>query len=85
MKLPKNSKQQGVAIEDLYAVKIGAIWKGLKQEHISFWALCAYFLFEYIRPQSIYTAIDVVPWSQIAIMMALVGALTDRRSSGFLM
>ena len=54
MKLKKNLNLTDISIEDLYAVKIRSIWQAIKQEHISFWAITAYFFFEYVRPQSIY-------------------------------
>lgn len=61
-----------VDIADLYAVKAGAVWAGLKEQHISFWMLCAYFFFEYVRPQSLYPQLDVIPWTQIALIATLV-------------
>lgn len=58
-------------IEDLYALKIKAFWQVFKTESWSF-KLVAFFLFlEYVRPQSIYPIIDIIPWSQITILMAL--------------
>jgi len=79
MKLPgKSAKQADIDIVDYYAVKPGSIWRGLKQESAAFWWLCIYLFFEYIRPQSIYTAIDVLPWGQLAIIFAWVTASRDR-------
>ena len=74
----KKSKKQDPDIADFYAVKIGALWAGLKNEHICFWALCSYFFFEYVRPQSIYPVIDFAPWAQIALLTALVTVFSDR-------
>lgn len=78
MKLPKKSKIAEIDIEDLYAVKIRSIWQAVKQEHISFWALVAYFFFEYVRPQSIYPVIEVIPWAQLCLIAALLGAFSDK-------
>lgn len=77
MKLPSKSTDQEIDIKDLYAVKIGAIWKQLTREHFAFWALCGYFFFEYVRPQSIYTEIDVLPWPQLFFIVAFAGAFLD--------
>lgn len=77
MKLQQKSNGQEIDIKDFYAVKIGAIWEQLKREHFSFWALNAYFFFEYVRPQSIYTSIDILPWGQVSLLLAIVGALVD--------
>ena len=78
MKLKKNLKQADISINDLYAVKIRSIWLAVKQEHISFWALTIYFFFEYVRPQSIYPGLAIVPWAQIALLVAIFGAISDR-------
>ncbi len=64
-------------IQELYALNIKALWVGLKQEHISFWFLCLYYLFEYIRPQSIYPAMDVIPWGLAVLFMWLVSTLMN--------
>jgi len=78
MKLPVRSKHKKIEIDDYYKVRVGTLWKGLKQEHICFWALCAYFFFEYVRPQTIYPAIKIIPWSQITLIVALVSVYFDR-------
>ena len=78
MKLPKKSKIAEIDIEDLYAVKIRSIWQAVKQEHISFWALTAYFFFEYVRPQGIYPSIAIIPWAQLCLIVTLLGAFSDK-------
>ncbi|VAW54768.1 hypothetical protein MNBD_GAMMA06-589 [hydrothermal vent metagenome] len=78
MKLPRKSKTIDISIDDLYAVKIRSIWQAAKQEHISFWALTAYFFFEYVRPQAIYPAIEIIPWGQLTLIAALFGAFSDK-------
>ncbi len=79
MKLPgKSANQANIDIADYYAVKPGSIWRGLKQESAAFWWLCIYMIFEYVRPQSIYTVIDVLPWAQIALLLACITAYADR-------
>jgi len=78
MKLPKKSKDTDTKMADLYAIKIKSIWREVKQQHISFWALTAYFFFEYVRPQSIYPEIDIIPWGQITLLIALITVFYDR-------
>lgn len=78
MRSLKKSKNQEPDIADFYAVRIGALWAGVKREHACFWGLCIYFFFEYVRPQSIYPAIDVIPWSQITLLFTLVTVFFDR-------
>lgn len=78
MKLKRNSKNTEVSLEDLYEVKIKSIWRAVKQEPLSFWAINAYFFFEYVRPQAIYTWLDVVPWAQLTLLVSLFSAFSDK-------
>lgn len=75
----KFGKQKKIStdIEDYYAINIRSMWQGLKQESAAFWWLCIYVFFEYVRPQKIYPVIDVLPWAQIAILLAIVTAFSD--------
>ena len=76
--MTKNIDVQAGNIENYYAVKIGSIWSGLKNENAAFWWLCIYTFLEYVRPQSIYPVIDVLPWAQIALILAMFYAFVDR-------
>ena len=78
MKLLKKPRITKVSIEDFYALKLALLWQGVKQEHISFWAITMYFFFEYVRPQSIYLWIDFIPWAQIALVFSVAAAFSDR-------
>src|SRR4030065_372363 len=67
-------------MNDLYELKIRAIWDTLKSEHVSFWLVCIYLFFEYVRPQSIYPAIDVMPYAFITIVLTFITYLfSDNR------
>lgn len=74
----KSAKQNKIDIVDYYAVRPSLIWKGIKQEPPAFWWLCIYFLFEYVRPQSLYPAIDILPYTQISLLLACLYAFSDR-------
>lgn len=79
MKSPRKSdKNLPVDIADYYAIKIGPMWRGLKQESAAFWWLCIYFFFEYVRPQSVYPEIDFLPWTQVALVLACITAFSDK-------
>jgi putative inorganic carbon (hco3(-)) transporter len=45
-------------------------WRDFKHQRVCFYALLAYLLFEYVRPQSIYPAIAVLPWSFLSVLLA---------------
>ncbi len=78
MKFSTRSKQTEVDITDYYAIKPKAIWRGLKQENPAFWWLCIYLFLEYIRPASLYPVIDILPWTQIALLMVCITAFSDK-------
>lgn len=72
------NKRGEVSDEDFYALKVSALWRHFKSESFAFWMVCIYLFFEYVRPQSIYPAIDFLPWTQIVIVSAIVGCFTDK-------
>jgi len=74
----RSRNKQKIDISDLYAVRFGALWQQFKLEHLSFRLLCAYFLFEYVRPQSIYPVLDVLPWAQLLLMLSVICAFLDK-------
>ncbi len=58
-------------MEKLYAIKISAIWEYIKTQDLLFWLVNIYLFLEYVRPQALYPAIDVIPYAQIVILWAL--------------
>lgn len=71
-------KVREIADEDFYSLKIGMVWRYFKGESFAFWMICAYLFFEYVRPQSIFPAIDFLPWTQLTIIGAFLGCFADR-------
>lgn len=66
-----------VTIDEIYAFKVGGMWRHFKKEHFSFWMICAYLFFEFVRPQGLFPVIDVLPWTQLFLVGALGGAIMD--------
>ena len=62
----------------LFSLKIRTLWQTFKAQHFVFWSVCVYLFFEYVRPQSIYTSIDVLPWAQLALISTLLGILAEK-------
>ncbi len=62
-------KGQGV-MEELYAIKIRKIISVIFEEGWAFIFICAYLFFEYVRPQTIYPVIDVIPWVPTILILA---------------
>lgn len=71
------AKSPPVTMEELYALKPKAIWRQFWSEHWSFWMICGYLFVEYVRPQSIIPAIDILPWASLFILLSLIGAVID--------
>lgn len=60
-----------------------AIWRFLKRQPPSFWLVCIYLFFEYVRPQQIYRAIEGPPYARAAIILALAAFLMEQRRIRF--
>ena len=60
------------AEERLYAIRPRQIWAFLRKQPASYWLLCLYVFFEYVRPQSIYPEIDVLPWTISTLLLTVV-------------
>ena len=56
-----------------------AIWRSVLDQPKSFWCACGYLFFEYVRPQSIYTQIDVVAWPVIFLGLTFIFAEQERQ------
>lgn len=65
-------------LADLYSLKIKAIWGAFRQEPAALWCLCIYFLFEYVRPQTLYRVIDVLPFAWMFILLTLIFAVLNK-------
>lgn len=66
-------------LEPLLGCSPTNIWRQVRTEHISFWFACGYLFMEYVRPQTIYPAIDVLPWTQMFVIGAIITSFFDRR------
>ena len=66
-----------------HRLQFGAIARAFLAQPVSFWLVCTYLLFEYVRPQSIYPSLDILPWTQWTIFacaaaVAIEGKLFKR-------
>ncbi len=66
------------APDGLFALDPGSIWAAFRRQPLSFWLVSLYMLFEYIRPQAIYTFLQPVPWAQIFILAAPIAFLLEK-------
>ncbi len=69
--------------ERLYSLSPRAIWRFLKRQPASFWFVCIYLFFEYVRPQQIYDVIQGPPYTRITVLLAFASFLLERRRFRF--
>ncbi len=58
-------------MSNLYSMKAREIWVYLKTEDVLFWLLNIYLVLEYVRPQSLYPTLDVLPYGKIVLLTTL--------------
>lgn len=69
-----------ISSEKYLSVDVKAIWKQFKQEPYYFWFFCGYLFFEYVRPQTAYASLDILPWAKLCIIGAAIGSFTSKDS-----
>lgn len=72
------SKRKEIPDSEFFALNPGALWKYFRSESFAFWMICTYLFLEYVRPQSIYPAIDILPWTKLVVCGAIIGCFTDK-------
>jgi putative inorganic carbon (HCO3(-)) transporter len=72
------------SIKSLQSLEFRPFIAAFRTESTAFWFLCAYIFVEYIRPQQMYTFLDILPWGQLTILVCVVSTfLTGSRAIGF--
>jgi len=61
----------------LQRLEFGAYWRFFLKQPPSFWLISLYLFFEYVRPQSIYPSLDVLPWAQWTILGCAAAAVAE--------
>ncbi|MBA3919533.1 MAG: hypothetical protein C0516_13215 [Gemmatimonas sp.] len=67
------------SLEALATLKVSAILSGFGSMSPAMWLVQLYVFFEYVRPQTIYPWLDVLPWSMISLLLAAVACLAEGR------
>jgi O-antigen ligase len=68
----------GYADDPLYRLTFRGFKAQFARESFAFWMICAYLVVEYVRPQSIFEGLDLIPWGQIFLVAAFIGAVFDK-------
>ncbi len=71
-------------MDALYSLKFRSIYDCVRREGLAFNLICLYLFFEYVRPQSIYTEIDVFPFGPVIIVAAGIVAIINNQLSNSL-
>jgi len=66
-----------VPVEPLYALRMRDLWTYFWSESVAFKMMCAYLIVEYVRPQSIISWLDALPWGQLTLIAALIAKLME--------
>jgi putative inorganic carbon (hco3(-)) transporter len=66
-------------LPDPLSAGFGSLWRFLKGQPASFWFINAYLFVEYVRPQQVWTAMDVLPWGLTTLVLALVAFVLEGR------
>jgi len=69
---------QQYTIEDLYSLELKVWWAYFKSESLAFKMICFYLFVEYVRPQSIITWLDFLPWAKLFLLGSLIGVFMEK-------
>lgn len=64
-------------MDRLQRLEIRAIWEFFTKQPASFWLICLYLFFEYVRPQALYRSLDVLPWAEWTIWACALATLLE--------
>jgi putative inorganic carbon (hco3(-)) transporter len=67
----------GGGATSLLSLHPSQLWEAARREPLSFWFLCAYVFVEYVRPQGIIPAIDVLPWGRTTLALTLLAFVLE--------
>ena len=67
----------GRHIDELKALSVRGTWRYLQSQPASFWLICFYLFIEYVRPQSVWPVIDLLPWAQVTILLCAGAMLME--------
>ena len=59
----------------LYSMKLGELWAYVKTQDALFWLVNVYLFFEYVRPQTLYPVLDIMPYAQVVLLVSLTLAI----------
>lgn len=64
---------------DYYPLRPRPLWRFLRLQPASFFLVNCYVFIEYVRPQSVWPVLDVLPWGLTALALSLVAVVVEGR------
>lgn len=64
---------------DVLAMRPRALWSALKRQPLAAWAVYVYLFFEYVRPQTIYPRLDILPFARLSLITAMLATLASEQ------
>lgn len=66
---PRPAPPGGLISRAMWRLRPQAIWAALRGEPAAFWLLNIYYFFEYVRPQSVWESLSVIPWTTPILLL----------------
>lgn len=79
----RRSRRAPREIDPIYRINVRAIVRFLRTQPPSFWLLNFYFFIEYVRPQQVWTSLDVLPWGVASLGLTTIAVLAEGRTPRF--
>lgn len=73
-----NNIENVVQVEEWLQLKPRSIYALFMRQPKSFWCACGYLIFEYVRPQTIYPALAILPWPLLFIVLGAFFSYKER-------
>ncbi len=67
-------------ITEHYSLQPKVLWQTFRAQGAAIASIIVYLMFEYVRPQSIYTQLGVLPWTTGTMLLAAVTLLATRKT-----
>lgn len=62
---------------DVLSLRPNALAREMLRQPVSVWAVFLYLFFEYVRPQTIYPALDVLPFARLSLLTSLAACVLE--------
>lgn len=63
---------------NLLDLKFRTFFARFRAESAALWFLCFYIFLEYLRPQAMYSVLDVLPWGQVSLLCCVISVFVTR-------